>query len=106
MARYIDADKLLARYKARCLGCRETKNYCEHCCNIADIISDIEDAPSEDVGPVVRCKDCKWNGVREDGDWDYTWCLNPYIPVDGDECAKLFIAPDWYCPEGERRETE
>lgn len=41
--RLIDADELLARYKARCEGCKETKNYCEHCCDIADIISDIED---------------------------------------------------------------
>ena len=49
--RLIDADKLLARYKARCAGCKETKNYCEHCCDIADIISDIEDAPTEDLIP-------------------------------------------------------
>ncbi len=46
MPRYIDADKLLARYKERCAGCKETKNYCEHCCDLADVISDIEDAPS------------------------------------------------------------
>lgn len=47
--RLIDADKLLARLKARCAGCKETKNYCEHCCDIADVIDDIEDAPTEDV---------------------------------------------------------
>lgn len=47
--RLIDADKLLARYKELCAGCKETKNYCEHCCDIADIISDIEDAPTVDV---------------------------------------------------------
>ncbi len=49
MPRYIDADKLLARYKERCAGCKETKNYCEHCCDLADVIDDIEDAPTADV---------------------------------------------------------
>ena len=49
--RLIDADKLLARYKAGCEGCKETQNYCEHCCDIADVISDIEDAPTVDLIP-------------------------------------------------------
>lgn len=56
--RIIDGDKLLARYKERCAGCKETKNYCEHCCDIADVISDIEDAPTIDAVEVVRCRDC------------------------------------------------
>ena len=43
----IDGEELLTRYKARCNGCKETKNYCEHCCDIADIINDIEDAIEE-----------------------------------------------------------
>lgn len=55
--RLIDADKLLARYKERCAGCKETKNYCEHCCDIADVISDIEDAPTVDI---VRCGECEY----------------------------------------------
>lgn len=44
--RPIDADKLLARYKERCAGCKFTPNHCEHFCDIADVISDIEDAPT------------------------------------------------------------
>ena len=57
MPRYIDADKLLARYKERCAGCKETKNYCEHCCDLADVIDDIEDAPTVDL---VERKRGKW----------------------------------------------
>lgn len=57
MPRYIDANKLLTQYKERCAGCKETKNYCEHCCDIADVISDIEDAPTADV---VERKKGKW----------------------------------------------
>ena len=57
--RLIDADKLLAQYKARCEGCKETQNYCEHCCDIADVISDIEDAPT-----IEERKKGKW--VRDE----------------------------------------
>ena len=61
MPRYIDADELLARYKERCAGCKETKNYCEHCCDIADVICDIEDAPFIDI---VWCAECKFYNQR------------------------------------------
>lgn len=71
--RLIDADKLLARYKAGCEGCKETQNYCEHCCDIADVISDIEDAPT-----IEERKKGKWeypstNGVRPFG-FDTVYC--------------------------------
>lgn len=60
--RLIDADKLLARYKERCEGCKfaETQTHCKYFCDIADIISDIEDAPTVDAVEVVRCRKCKW----------------------------------------------
>lgn len=59
--RLIDGDELLARYKARCEGCKETKNYCEHCCDIADIINDIEDAPTIEERKKGKWIE-KWNG--------------------------------------------
>lgn len=77
--RLIDGEELLARYKARCNGCKETKNYCEHCCDIADIINDIEDAPTieerkkgkwMDMGDYCVCNQCwhteqQFNGVEQ-----------------------------------------
>lgn len=96
--RLIDADKLLAQYKERCAGCKETKNYCEHCCDIADVISDIEDAPTADAVEVVRCKDCKWNGD------DCTWCSKPSLVLNGDYISCLCIEPGWFCADGERKE--
>lgn len=62
MPRYIDADKLLAQYKERCAGCKFTPNHCEHFCDIADVISDIEDAPTADV---VERKTGTW--INDDG---------------------------------------
>lgn len=83
--RMIDGDKLLARYKERCAGCKETKNYCEHCCDIADVISDIEDAPTIDI---VRCAECEH------------YQKDHYF-----ECAlhTASVKPDDFCGFGERR---
>lgn len=86
--RLIDADKLLARYKERlCAGCKETKNYCEHCCDIADVISDIEDAPTVDI---VRCAECEY------------YQKDHYF-----ECAlnTASVKPEDFCGFGERRKV-
>ena len=58
--RPIDADKLLARYKERCAECKFTPNHCEHFCDIADVISDIEDAPT-----IEERKKAEWIDVRD-----------------------------------------
>ena len=87
MPRYIDADKLLAHYKALCAGCKESKNYCEHCCDIADVISDIEDAPTVDI---VRCAECEH-----------------YYKDHYFECAlhTASVKPEDFCGFGERRKA-
>lgn len=111
--RLIDADKLLARYKERCAGCKETKNYCEHCCDIADVISDIEDAPSaqpEITEAQVKeyCeKRClvlltldlfqrlkSTQPARKEGSW-----LNKGGKICCSECGRTnFLSPN-FCPE-------
>lgn len=94
--RMIDGDKLLARYKERCAGCKFTPNRCEHFCDIADVISDIEDAPTEDIVEVVRCKDCKWSEpYRTESGNVYLGCIELGISalIDSD-----------YCSYGERKE--
>lgn len=85
--RLIDADELLARYKARCNGCKDTKNYCEHCCDIADIINDIEDAPT-----IEERKKGKWREIQR------------YSPTDKaatNECSLCHDTVWMY--DGERR---
>lgn len=78
--RPIDADKLLARYKERCAGCKETKNYCEHCCDLADVIDDIEEAPT-----IEERKKGKW--IKR-GPSLYT-CS---------ECARFVPTQENFCP--------
>lgn len=91
--RLIDGDKLLARYKERCAGCKETKNYCEYCCDIADIISDIEDAPTADI---VERKKGKW---IHKNDKDYAGGGYEKCSCCGFRyCDWIFIEDAKYCP--------
>ena len=87
--RLIDADKQLARYKERlCAGCKKTKNYCEHCCDIPDIISEIEDAPTIDI---VMCKECMHSEELVDGS---CFCRIHDLVHDG----------VYFCASGDRKE--
>ena len=57
----------------------------------------VDEMPAADVVEAVRCKDCKYNG----GDCER--CLNPNLPIVGDDATYLAIDPDWYCADGKRR---
>lgn len=50
---------------------------------------EVQDAPTVDAVPVVRCKDCKF---YPDGDGTTKW-----VP-----CREIIIQPKWYCADGER----
>ena len=46
-----------------------------------------------DAVPVVRCKDCKWKIIDDEGDL--------FCGFRG-----RYEKPDWFCADGERRERE
>ena len=54
-----------------------------------DLRSAIEEAPTVDAVPVIRCKDCKWY------DTEYHCKLNGY------GCGR---SPDWFCADGKKEE--
>ena len=54
-----------------------------------DAVEAIEDLPSADVQPVVRCRDCKWHRVTVIG----LACDKHLIPLQTDD--------DDYCSRGE-----
>lgn len=62
MAEYIErealAEKLRIGYCGNC-SARYNELKCR-CCDVDDVISEIEEAPTADVVEVVRCKDCKY----------------------------------------------
>lgn len=53
----------------------------------------IKDCPSADVVKVVRCKDCKWNGAKDEDEGD---CAMMEYKHNGDD----------YCSYGERKDDE
>lgn len=82
------------------------ENYCDWCdhtdlcpsCETRDCIATIEQqVPAVDAAPVVRCRDCKHRDP-EDKKCDYGG-----MAVQG----LFFPRPDdWYCADGERRDSE
>ena len=65
----------------------------------------INDAPTVDAEPVVRCKDCKWYEIEQlkrDGTDDKRY--KPSVCVIGKYAKPR--KEDWYCADGERKEDE
>ena len=56
----------------------------------------------EDLEYVVRCKDCKYC------EWYIKSHYKNGIEHESYECRqyKIAVTPDWYCADGERKETE
>ena len=62
-------------------------------------VEDIEEAPTIDAVPVVRCKDCKhrvdWHEEGYSEDAGMCICAKPHI-----------VAPNHYCSYGERKDGD
>lgn len=100
MAEYIDRDKLYTevteKYHDITAGSYPF-NVVAH-----DMAQLVKNAPTEDVVPVVRCKDCKyWNKTDTDiiVNIDYGKCTNSNSPYHNEEET---TGGD-YCSYGERR---
>lgn len=60
MAESIEREATIKRIKeVYCAGCNSYDGVRCRACGTGDAIDIIEDAPTADVAPVVRCKDCK-----------------------------------------------
>lgn len=95
MSRYIDADALLETIRHFV----DTMSVCtstEYCTGLRfmkkQAIKAVENAPTVDAVPVVRCKECRW---RHD-DSSTMW-----LP-----CMEIKTSDDWFCADGERRSNE
>lgn len=70
-----------------------------------DIYSAIENAPTVDAVPVVRCKDCKHSGLYEDGT---VFCKLHSERGEHEErhgSYSVWMEPDDFCSYGEKREV-
>lgn len=56
----------------------------------------LDEIPTADVAPVVRCKDCKWFADNNDGEWSGCWLFYT-IQIIPEDAPK----PDDFCSYGE-----
>ena len=62
----------------------------------------VENVPTVDVEPVVRCKDCKFFDHSDFGMGEEYWCKHFVSTDDTAHCHK--VIEDDFCAWGERRE--
>ena len=69
-------------------------------CEINEVLNAV---PAVDAVPVVRCKDCKyWMRVRELRATKSGCCRN----IHGKIAGYCFPEENYFCPDGERRDSE
>lgn len=86
--RLIDANVLLEQMKARqwYVG------------RASDAVCLVEDAPTVDAVPVVRCKECKY-AIESRQHGEYPFCCTHYEgPID----QYCDLKADWFCADGEK----
>ena len=59
------------------------------------IIGLIDEEPTSDVVPVVRCKDCKWCNKEYYGEHETEWVW--YCPN-----VEKMVGDEWFCADGEK----
>lgn len=93
--RTIDADKLSEAIHENVIAMYE-----ESVAAKEDCLREIEDAPTIDAVPVVRCKKCRWFADNNDGEW-YGCQMFGTVLNNPEDAPK----PDGFCSYGERKEN-
>ena len=102
--RLIDADALKADAKMGhdCNTCQSDWKKCQYekAYPKMDVCAWIDDAPTVDAVPVIRCKDCKY--------WDKNVPIFNVVEMNRRYCDVInHITPeDWFCRSGDRKETQ
>ena len=106
--RLINADELKAKVEAMVKHKIQESDYDYGRNQILDYVADIliEDAPTIEAEPVVRCRDCRWwedmygNGIK-----GYCHaCKHGYHSPTWEIGIRRTTDPDFYCGDGERTE--
>lgn len=73
--------------------------------DLEEINQIINDAPTIDAVPVVRCRECRYYEIvqlRKDGEDDRRY--KPSVCVRGKYAE--YRKPEWYCADGKRKEDK
>ena len=93
MPRLIDADALREEHCKDCAA--DIQQDCKSDPVCASLMW-VNEAPTIDAVPVVRCKDCKYNHISLAFSRGGVWC----------ECWGTTPDPDGFCHKGERRSDD
>ena len=100
MTEYIDRQALEVALNHRLSYLIEEYSVFDHyTTGYSDAVFAVEDFPSADAVPVVRCKDCKWFADNNGGEW-YGCKMFHVVRITPEDAPK----PDDFCSYGERRE--
>lgn len=91
--RPIDADALKKVFCEEC-GLADVA-HCEDSCAICDVINT---APTLDVQPVIKCRDCHYAILTSDGMCKYC--------TSGIFVTELYLDGDFYCAKAKRKEKD
>ena len=106
MAECIEREATIKRIKeVYCVGCNSYNGVRCRACGTGDAIDIIEDAPTVDAIPVVRCRECKHHRDKNKQEQQYLVediliCTSPDAT---DDCWNA-VWPDHFCSYGERKE--
>ena len=83
-----------------CIDCHQNVRHCQYDINYTkmDFCGWIDDAPTVDAVPVVRCKDCKFVGT------DATCCL--VCEREGMGLRPFHVYHEDFCSRGERKDGD
>ena len=103
MTRLIDADA----FKSMIFRVPYNKKKDGYIEGILDILSKINNAPTLDAFPVVRCKDCKWWDKKDDAPYGYCMAMkHGFVSSHWEIGIYRTYKGDFYCADGERREED
>ena len=67
----------------------------------------IDDMPTIEAEPVVRCKDCKWWDKKDDSPYGYCHaCKHGHRSEHWEISIYRTYKGDWYCADGERKKDD
>lgn len=103
MAEYIDRDAAISLIKQYGYDAIDGGRYSlDTVDDLVEIANRIEALPTEDVAPVVRCKDCKYYKISELHP-PYKFCFRLRHPTEN-RSVGYYFADDDFCSHGECRE--
>ena len=96
------------------LGIAEECKDCEHnsmesfCGNMMHFYyacEAIDEMPTIDAVPVIRCKDCKWWDAKDNSSYGYCMAMkHGYFSSNWEIGIYRTYKGDWFCADGERKE--